>query len=88
MYQTTKTSLQGEVSDWMLAKHGIYALSPKLGTQFKYTGNILDDSIDTLQDNMRSNYPWIKNTILKLIPKTTVKITNVFEPIRKSYKHR
>ena len=28
-------SANGEASDWMLAKHGIYALSPELGTSNK-----------------------------------------------------
>jgi hypothetical protein len=34
-YTMVQYSANGEASDWMLGKHGIYALSPELGTHVK-----------------------------------------------------
>jgi len=34
-YATVEYTANGEASDWMLGRHGIYAMSPELGTSNK-----------------------------------------------------
>ena len=43
-FSTVDYPANGEASDWMLAKHGIYALSPELGTKDKATETFFIES--------------------------------------------
>ena len=67
-------SANGEASDWMLAKHGIYALSPELGTSNKKSDQFFITNPNVLKETIQKNYPWIFYTILKLVPKKFMKI--------------
>ena len=69
----------------MLAKHGIYAMSPELGTADTATEAFFITSPEALKRCIRENYGWLKYTIFKLMPKVDFHIQNVFEPIRKSF---
>ena len=86
-FSTVDYPANGEASDWMLAKHGIYAMSPELGTKDKATETFFISSPRALKKCLSENYPWMKYTILKLMPRINIQITNIFEPIRRSFEN-
>ena len=63
-----KYPANGEASDWMLAKHGIIAMSPELGIKDKQSEVFFVASKDALKKIVSQNYEWIKYTILKVLP--------------------
>ena len=75
-------SANGEASDWMFAKHGIYSMSPELGTSNKNSEKFFVASHADLKDILYQNYRWIRYTILKLQPHFDVDIINIYEPRR------
>jgi hypothetical protein len=68
-FSMVQYSANGEASDWMLGKHGIYALSPELGTDRATSEEFFIKSPTVLRDTIKRNYHWIFYTILKLVPK-------------------
>ena len=75
-------SANGEASDWMFAKHGIYAMSPELGTNKKQSETFFVSNSNDLKDILVQNYKWIQYTMLKLLPQFEVNILNIYEPKR------
>ena len=73
----------GEASDWMLGKRGIYAMSPELGTSDKASETFFIETRDTVKKVVSENYPWIKYTMLKVLPSISVRVTNLYEPRRR-----
>ena len=75
-------SANGEASDWMFAKHGIYAMSPELGTQERYSEGFFVAEHWQLKKIVGDNYGWIRYTMLKLLPSFNVGIRNIYETKR------
>ena len=75
----------GEASDWMLAAHGIYAMSPELGTQDRHSENFFIADKLVLRQTLTGNYGWMKNTAFKLMSQINLKVQNVFEMVRSQY---
>lgn len=75
-------SANGEASDWMFAKHGIYATSPELGSDQKSSEKFFIEDPNQVKILLMENYGWIRYTILKLLPSFEVNIQNVYEAKR------
>lgn len=74
----------GEASDWMLGRHGIYALSPELGIKDKAAENFFISSRKTLRQVVAQNYPWMEYTMMTLLNPVHLQVINVYEPVRSS----
>jgi hypothetical protein len=75
----------GEASDWMLAVHGIFAMSPELGTSDKASEAFFIESPQVLKDVLYQNYVWIKQTSLMLLKFVSLDVKNVLEQKRKLF---
>ena len=67
--KTVQYEADGEASDWMLTKHGIFAASPELGSDDILSNEFYWESTyfkDVVLEIMTDNYPWIWHTIKKL----------------------
>jgi hypothetical protein len=64
--QTIGYTANGEASDWMLHEHGIYAMSPELGTDDERSEHFYISDFNPLKDTVESNYIWIHNVIAML----------------------
>ena len=84
-HKMVKYPANGEASDWMLGNRGIYAMSPELGTADKNSEEFFIQDRGKLKQVVSDNYPWIKYTMLKLLPSVSVKVTNLFEPKRANF---
>jgi hypothetical protein len=80
-YATVRYPANGEASDWMLGKHGIFAMSPELGTTGTTQDFFLNDS-DELKLVLKNNYKWIEYMMMSMVPKFKVQIHNLIEPHR------
>ena len=58
----------GEASDWMLGKLGIFALSPELGSSDKNSDYFFIQNPQELKSTLSQNFNWVKYSILKLMP--------------------
>jgi hypothetical protein len=61
----------------MFGAHGILAMSPELGTSNKLSEEFFIHSEKVLKETISANYPWIKYTMMKLVPSFNVRISNV-----------
>ena len=59
----------GDATDWMLAARGIYAFSPELGTSDRGTNYFFIYLPETMKSVLQENYPWIRYTMMSLLPK-------------------
>lgn len=65
---TIKYSANGEASDYMLAEKGVYALSPELGTDDKWSNQFILTTRQQIKTVLQSNFPWVLYTIKQLHP--------------------
>ena len=89
-FQTVDYPANGEASDWMLATHGIFAMSPELGLgrypstnpDEKKTEAFFISDPEALKNTLSENYIWLKQTALKLMSSVTLEVENVYETVR------
>lgn len=65
---TVKYPANGEASDYMLKEHGIYAVSPELGTSDPFSNYFYMNNFGYVQDICKANHPWIFYMIKMLHP--------------------
>jgi hypothetical protein len=61
--QNSGFKINGEVSDFMLMKHGVFALSPELGSADIKTKTFYIGDQQTLKNLLKQNFDWVKFTI-------------------------
>lgn len=83
-FSTVDYPANGEASDWMFGAHGILAMSPELGTKDKASEVFFIGTEKVLKETISANYPWMKYTMMKLVPSFNVKVSNLYERNRKS----
>ncbi len=58
----------GEASDWMLSEHGVYAMSPEIGSSNHNSDVFFISKAENIRITMEQNFVWIEYIMLKLQP--------------------
>jgi len=58
----------GEASDWMLSEHGVYAMSPEIGSSNSNSDVFFISKAENIRITMEQNFVWIEYIIIKLQP--------------------
>jgi hypothetical protein len=62
----------GEASDWMLAEHGVYAISPELGTDNPQSDYFFIYNTNVLKEVMEVNIDWMMGTYMRLLDREEI----------------
>ena len=65
---TVQYTANGEASDWMLYEHGVYAMSPELGSSNSASDVFFIKDANVLKQLLEQNFVWIEYTVAKLQP--------------------